>query len=188
MKPTPMYRNIVLSEEINGQSVEKAINTILSINYDDDQKEQEYKDWVREPIYIFINSNGGNAYDAFALGDIIQDSTTPVYTVALGWCMSAGFLIFLFGHKRLIGPYATLMYHDIATYAAGKTAYLKQELTEAKRLMILFDDLIVYSSKINRKALEDFQEKKSEWYIPAKTAIELGLAHDYFRHSTTPLI
>ena len=101
-----MYRKILLSEEINSSSVEKVINTIMSINYDDDQKESEYKDWVREPIILFINSNGGNTYDAFALGDVILTSKTPVYTVALGWCMSAGLLIYLFGDKRFVGNYS----------------------------------------------------------------------------------
>jgi len=56
-----MYRNILLSDEITSSSVEKVISTIFSINYDDDQKEEEYRDWVREPIMLFINTNGGNA-------------------------------------------------------------------------------------------------------------------------------
>jgi ATP-dependent Clp protease protease subunit len=93
-KPIPMYRNILLSEEINSSSVEKVINTIMTINYDDDLKESEYKDWVREPIKLFINTNGGNAYDAYALGDIIRTSTTPIHTIALGWCMSAVLIIY----------------------------------------------------------------------------------------------
>ena len=78
MKPTPLYRNILISEEIDSSSVKVAINKIMDINYDDDLKEQDYKDWIREPIMLFINSNGGNAYDAFALADIIKTSKPPV--------------------------------------------------------------------------------------------------------------
>ena len=93
MKPIPLSRNILISEEIDSSSVKVAINKIMDINYDDDLKEQDYKDWVREPIMLFINSNGGNAYDSFALADVIKASKTPVYTIAIGWCMSGGLLI-----------------------------------------------------------------------------------------------
>jgi ATP-dependent Clp protease protease subunit len=180
MKPTPMYRNILLSDEVNSSSVEKVINMIFSINYDDDQKEAEYKDWVREPIMLFINTNGGNAYDAFALGDVIRKSETPVYTIALGWCMSAGFLIYLFGHRRYMSEYATLMYHDVATQTSGKSEYVRQELSEMKRLADMMNNLIIKTSNIELKTLEDYINRKAEWYIDAKKALELGLCNGYY--------
>ena len=133
MKPTPLYRNILISEEIDSSSVKVAINKIMDINYDDDLKEQDYKDWIREPIMLFINSNGGNVYDSFALADIIKTSKTPVYTVAIGWCMSGGLLIFMEGKKRFVGENATLMFHDVSGWVNDKTEGIKQELEEAKR-------------------------------------------------------
>jgi ATP-dependent protease ClpP protease subunit len=180
MKPTPMYRNILLSDEITSSSVEKVINMIFSINYDDDQKEEEYRDWVREPIMLFINTNGGNAYDAFALGDVICKSKTPVHTIALGWCMSAGLLIYLFGHKRYMGEHATLMYHDVATVAHGKSEQVKQELSEMKRLADMMNQLIVNTSKIGLKTLEDYINRKAEWYIDLAAALDLGLCDGYY--------
>ena len=180
MKPQPMYRKLLLSDEITSSSVEKIINMIFSINYDDDQKEDEYRDWVREPIMLFINTNGGNAYDAFALGDVIRTSKTPIYTVALGWCMSAGLLIYLFGHKRFMGKYGTLMYHDIATSAFGKSEYVKQELSEMKRLATIMNRLIVDTSSIKMKMLEDYINRKAEWYIDAETALNLALCDGYY--------
>ena len=130
MKPIPLYRNILISEEIDSSSVKAAISKIMDINYDDDLKEQDYKDWVREPIMLFINSNGGNVYDSFALADIIKTSKTPVYRVAIGWCMSGGLLIFMAGKKRFIGENATLMFHDVNSRANDKIEGLKQELEE----------------------------------------------------------
>ena len=183
MKPLPMYRNILLSDEITSSSVEKVINSIFSINYDDDQKEAEYKDWEREPIKLFINTNGGNAYDAFALGDVIRNSKTPVHTIALGWCMSAGFLIYLFGHKRFMSEYATLMYHDVATSTHGKSEYVKQELSEMKRLADMMNRLIVDTSCIKLKTLEDYINRKAEWYIDAGTALDLDLCDGYYNYS-----
>ena len=179
-RPLPMYRKILLSEEIHSSSVEKVINTIMSINYDDDLKESEYKDWVREPIMLFINTNGGNTYDAYALGDIIKTSKTPVYTIALGWCMSAGLIIYLFGHKRFMGEHATLLYHDVASYSGGKTEYLIQELSETKRLANMMNQIIVNTSKVGMKTLEDYINRKAEWYIDIAQALETGLADDFY--------
>lgn len=180
MKQTPMYRNILLSEEINSSSVEKVINTIMSINYDDDLKEAEYKDFTREPIYLLINTPGGNAYDAFALGDIIITSKTPVYTVALGWCMSAGLLIYLFGDKRLVGTYSTLMYHDVATWAEGKSEYIRQELEEIKRISNIYNNLITSTSSITQKQLDDYINRKAEWYITPEEALKVHLADGFY--------
>lgn len=181
MKPTPLYRNILISEEIDSNSVKVAINKIMDINYDDDLKEQDYKDWVREPIMLFINSNGGNAYDSFALADIIKTSKTPVYTIAIGWCMSGGLLIFMAGKKRFVGENATLMFHDVTGWVNDKTEGIKQELEESKRLSKMYCNLITYNSLVKQETLNDYIIRKAEWFIPAEEAINLKIAHEYYK-------
>lgn len=181
MKPTPLYRNILISEEIDSNSVKVAINKIMDINYDDDLKEQDYKDWIREPIMLFINSNGGNAYDAFALADIIKTSKTPVYTVAIGWCMSGGLLIFMAGKKRFVGENATLMFHDVTGWVNDKTEGIKQELEESKRLSKMYCNLITYNSLVKQEILDDYITRKAEWFISAEEAINLKIAHEYYK-------
>lgn len=181
MKPTPLYRNILISEEIDSGSVKIAINKIMDINYDDDLKEQDYKDWVREPIMLFINSNGGNVYDSFALADIIKTSKTPVYTVAIGWCMSGGLLIFMEGKKRFVGENATLMFHDVAGWVNDKTEGMKQELEESKRLSKMYCNIITRNSLVKQDTLDDYITRKAEWYISAKEAIDLEIAHEYYK-------
>lgn len=180
MKPRPMPRNILISNEIDAGCAKAVINMIMDINYDDDIKEEEYRDWVREPIYVYINSNGGNAYDALAIYDVIQHSKTPVYTVALGWCMSAGLWIFMAGNTRLVGEHATLMFHDVKGWVFDKTEGLKQELKEATRLSKMYCDSIIASSKVTQDTLDDYIVRKAEWYIPADEAIKLKIAHKYY--------
>ena len=181
MKPTPLYRNILISEEIDSSSVKVAINKIMDINYDDDLKEQDYKDWIREPIMLFINSNGGNAYDAFALADIIKTSKTPIYTIAIGWCMSGGLLIFMAGKKRFIGENATLMFHDVTGWVNDKTEGMKQELEESKRLSKMYCNIITDNSLVKQDTLDDYIIRKAEWYISAKEAIDLEIANEYYK-------
>ena len=181
MKPTPLYRNILISEEIDSSSVKVAINKIMDINYDDDLKEQDYKDWVREPIMLFINSNGGNAYDSFALADIIKTSKTPVYTIAIGWCMSGGLLIFMVGKKRFVGENATLMFHDVTGWVNDKTEGIKQELEESKRLSKMYCNIITNNSLVRQETLDDYITRKAEWFISAEEAINLKIAHEYYK-------
>ena len=181
MKPTPLYRNILISEEIDSSSVKGAINKIMDINYDDDLKEQDYKDWIREPIMLFINSNGGNAYDAFALADIIKTSKTPIYTIAIGWCMSGGLLIFMAGKKRFVGENATLMFHDVASWVNDKTEGIKQELEESKRLSRMYCNIITYNSLVKQETLDDYITRKADWFISAEEAINLKIANEYYK-------
>ena len=95
------------------------------------EKEQDYKDWERKPIKLFINSFGGSCYDGLALVDVIKQSKTPVHTISIGSSMSMGLWIYLAGHKRYIGENATLMFHDVTTWVWDKTETLKQELNQS---------------------------------------------------------
>ena len=130
---------------------------------------------------LFINSNGGNAYDAFALADIIKTSKTPVYTVAIGWCMSGGLLIFMAGKKRFVGENATLMFHDVSGWVNDKTEGIKQELEESKRLSKMYCNIITCNSLVRQETLDDYITRKAEWFISAEEAINLKIAHEYYK-------
>lgn len=180
-KPIPMYRNILLSENVESSSVKNIINSIMAINHDDDEKETEYKDWVREPIKLFINSFGGSVYDGLAVVDVIKNSKTPVYTISIGSSMSMGLWMFMAGHKRLIGENATLMFHDISCGIHDKTEGWKQEIKEMERLQKILIDEIVSKTLVKKEKLEDYINRKAEWYIPACEAIDLKFATEYYK-------
>ena len=55
----------------------------------------------REPIKIYIDSNGGNLNDTFTMIDAISMSKTPVWTICTGAAYSGGFFTFIAGHKRI---------------------------------------------------------------------------------------
>lgn len=180
-KPQEKYRKILLSEEINAASVKAIIEKIMEINADDDAKEQDYRDWERKPIKLFINSFGGSVYDGLSLVDIIKQSRTPIHTISVGSSMSMGFWIYLAGHERFVGENATLMFHDISTVVADKLPGLKQELTECLRLQKLICNEVTNTSLIKQETLDDYINRKAEWYIPATEAIKLKLANGYYK-------
>ena len=180
-KPEEQYRKILLSESITSSSVKDVIKEIMNINYDDDLKEVDYKDWERKPIKLFINSFGGSVYDGLALFDTIKQSKTPVHTISIGSSMSMGFWIYLAGHKRFVGENATLMFHDISTIVWDKTEGIKQEVKEMERLQTMLSQQITSTSLVRQETLDDYITRKAEWYIPADEAIALKLADGYYK-------
>lgn len=174
--PESKNRELVLSDDINRGSVRDIINSILEINRDDTEKEKDYKNWERKPIKLFINSFGGCVYDGLALVDIIKYSKTPVHTICIGSAMSMGMWIWLSGHHRIIGKHGTLMFHDIASWVADKTSGIKQELDEMLRLQDMVIEEVAANSKITKEQLQDYIDRKAEWYISAEDAIKFKLA------------
>ena len=119
--PERHKRDLLLSDRISQGTVKDIIKDIFEINFDDDEKEEIYKDWERKPIQLFINSYGGSVYDGLALIDVIKRSKTPVHTVCIGSCMSMALWVWLSGAKRFVGESATLMFHDVILFAYDKT-------------------------------------------------------------------
>ena len=107
-RPEHHKRDLLLSDRISQGTVKDIIKDIFEINFDDDEKEEIYKDWERKPIQLFINSYGGSVYDGLALIDVIKRSKTPVHTVCIGSCMSMALWVWLSGAKRFVGESATL--------------------------------------------------------------------------------
>ena len=180
-KPEGKYRKILLSEDITNTSVKDIIKEIMEINEDDNFKEADYRDWERKPIKLFINSFGGSVYDGLALVDVIKQSKTPVHTISIGSSMSMGLWIYLAGHKRYIGENATLMFHDITTWAWDKSEGIKQELNEMLRLQKIICNEMISTSLVKPDTLGDYITRKAEWYIPADEAIRLKLAEGYYK-------
>ena len=181
-KPQEMYRKIFLSEDIEISTVKPIIEKIMEINNSDDLYEADYKDWERKPIYLFINSYGGDVYGGLALFDVIKQSKTPVYTVSIGSSMSMGLWIYLAGHKRYVGEHATLMFHDITSGVFDKVEGIRQELEECSRLQKMICATVTEASLVKQETLDDYINRKAEWYIPAEDAIRLKLADGYYKY------
>ena len=111
--PERHKRDFLLSDRISQGAVKDIIKDIFEINFDDDEKEEIYKDWERKPIQLFINSYGGSVYDGLALIDVIKRSKTPVHTVCIGSCMSMALWVWLSGAKRFVGESATLTVDEL---------------------------------------------------------------------------
>ena len=66
------------------------------------------------PIELFIGSFGGSEYEMFALYDVIRTLKSPIYTTAIGKCMSAAPLLVACGEPghRYATPNTWFMIHQ----------------------------------------------------------------------------
>lgn len=128
-------------------------------------------------LTLYINSEGGDLYQAFALIDIMRTSYHPIQTIGLGLAMSAGFLILASGTQgsRYITRNTSLMCHQFTDTAEGKYHDIKatmkeNEMCNQKMVEILKEATGLSASVVKRKLLP-----ASDVYLDPQEAIELGV-------------
>lgn len=100
-------RVIYLNEDISAYTISNIVPLIHKINKDDENVPVDQ----RKPLHIHVTSYGGDAYSGWQIVSTIENSKTPIYTYVEGYAMSMGLPIYLAGHKRFLGKFATLLYH-----------------------------------------------------------------------------
>jgi ATP-dependent Clp protease protease subunit len=173
--PKGMARKLLLSKDVDNESMESIIKSIIEINESDRSFEEDYGvKYELKPIVLFINSCGGSVYDGLALVDIMLNSKTPVHTVSIGSSMSMGLWILLAGSKRFIGKNTTLMYHEVASWSYDKLEGIKDDIVMLQNLQDMYDDIVLKNTKTTNDKLEYYKTRKKDWYIQSKDAIDLG--------------
>ncbi len=174
------FRSIVLSNDIDNESVEEVIQFILDANEYDDEQESAIKEFERKPIKLVVNSFGGVIYDGFALVSVIKTSKTPIHTYCYGYAMSMGLPIFAAGWNRIASKYATFMYHEaLNSYPQfDKLSIIKDDLDECNRIMKQYDTILLLKSSVSQKQLDDVKKSRRDWYITADEAIKLMMVDE----------
>ena len=165
-------RKLFLNEEINMATIEPVCKHILRYNADDKGKAIE----VRQPIILYLSSNGGEIYSGYQLIDVIMASKTPVYTVNLGFQLSMGFLIGLAGHKRFATPNAKYLIHDGSSVCWNSTSKVRDEMEFHNRNEERMRQFILDRTKITPEMYD--AKLRMEWYMFADEAKEMGIT-DY---------
>jgi ATP-dependent Clp protease protease subunit len=129
-------------------------------------------------LTLYINSYGGDLYQAFALIDMMRNSRHPVRTIGIGAVMSAAFLILASGSSggRFVAQNTGLMCHQYSDEVGGKHHDLKASLKEGvncnRRMMdILTEATGLTAARVRAKLL-----KETDVFLTAQEAIDLGVA------------
>lgn len=128
-------------------------------------------------LNVFIDTDGGLVSQGENIASYLRSSQIPVTTIVENKAYSIGSKIFLAGGKRKMKSYAKVMIHN--NWADGIKG-------DADQVQAAADQLAATEKKLRKEyaALTGLSEEvidglmKSETYIDANTAINLGLAHE----------
>jgi len=171
-------RTIFLSDGMNEETIGIICNSILTLIEEDNEKDDKEKNFKREIIKLYINTDGGNVYDTFALVDIILKSKTPIYTYCVGHAMSAGFALFVAGSKRYISKNSILMLHTLTAGNYSNLKKLTDSVSEYKRLNEQLEEYYLSRTEIVKERLDEIYREQIDWYITPDEAIKLKIADE----------
>ena len=131
----------------------------------------------RQPIKVYIDSNGRCLDDTLTMIDAISMSKTPVWTICTGNAYSGGFFTFIAGHKRIAYPMSSFMFHEGSTNSGTVDAGKFRNYADFySRQMELLKKVTLKYTKISE---EDYEHhRKDDWWFFAEEGIQYGFVDE----------
>lgn len=158
-------RQIILSGEINKELAEKIVSQLLVLEADDAEK----------PIYMYIDSPGGDVDAGFAIFDTIRFISCPVVLVGMGLIASAATLVLLAVPKEMrVGlPNSRYLIHQPMSGMRGVATDIEihakeLEKTRAKLNKIIADETGTPLDQVAKDTDRDY-------WLDAEDSVKYGL-------------
>ena len=158
-------RQIILSGEVNKELAEKVIRQLLILEADSASK----------PIYVYIDSPGGDVDAGFAIFDMIRFIKPPVYTIGMGLVASAGALILLAAPKnyRLGLPNSHYLIHQPLSGIKGVATDIEIHAKEIEKIRAKINTLI--AEETGKNVAEVAKDTDRDYWLSADEAAAYGL-------------
>lgn len=164
-------RTVIISEEISEELAQKIYAQLVVLN------EQSKS----EPIYIYINSPGGDADSGFGIYDMLRFIDAPIFTVVCGLCASAAVTIFLAADKgkNFSTPNSRFLLHQPSTGVRGTASDLTITADEINKTRERYNQIV---ADITGKSLEELRKDADRdfWMSPLE-AEKYGLVSKIIR-------
>ena len=157
-------RQILLSGEVNKALAEKIIRQLLILEADSE-----------EPIYIFIDSPGGDVDAGYAIFDMIRFVKAPVYCIGMGLVASAGALILLAADKsrRLGLPNSHYLIHQPLSGINGVATDIEIHAREIEKTRAKLNALI--ADETGKELAQVEKDTDRDYWMSATEALDYGL-------------
>jgi len=156
-------RELRLSEDVDDETITRIIKYARVLDKHN-----------KKPITLYLNTNGGCAYNILRLYDSFSRLKSPIHTIVEGKAFSAGaFIAGIIGNKRSAYKNSSFMMHEVSSASYGKLSDAEVEVGETKRLQGIIFALLKQKTKMTPKDFYKF--KNQDWYFDAKTAKKIGL-------------
>lgn len=165
-----LNRNIVLTDI--DASIGDSVNSYIQFfNRVDQEKKIDVN--KRTPIKIYIDSNGGNLEACFTIIDAITMSKTPVWTINIGKAYSAGFFIFITGHKRFAYPNSSFLFHEGSTGIYQDANKFKNYADFYKQQLERLRAITLKHTQIEPEEYD--KHVKDDWWFNVDEALKYGV-------------
>lgn len=177
---TRVGNHVYLYCEINQQSAQELIKAVREA--DAQLASQNRELWLANtylPIWLHINSEGGELPSSLAAADMLSMIKTPVYTVVEGLAASGATLISMVGRVRYITPNSLMLIHQLSTAFWGTHEQFKDNMQMQELYMRLVRNFYASHSKVTPELVKDLLTHDA-WFN-ADEALSHGLVDAILR-------
>jgi ATP-dependent Clp protease protease subunit len=165
-------RNIYVFGRLENEVTLPVIKRLLKLNERDPKK----------PINLYINSAGGNGYNADAIIATMHSIEAKVNTICLGHALSGACEILASATgERSAYEFATLMFHQTLWEADGDITNLEIQAAQGQRFREAQIELLHRCTKQDKRVIR--QDIERDHYMSAQQALEYGIVDRIIRHS-----
>ncbi|HEY9785688.1 MAG TPA: ATP-dependent Clp protease proteolytic subunit [Candidatus Obscuribacterales bacterium] len=173
-KKTAGNRDIFLFGRLENEVALPVIRRLLKLNKSD----------PKTPINLYINSSGGNGYNADAIIAVISSIEAKVNTICLGHALSGACEILAAGTgERSAYEFATLMFHQTLWEADGDITNLEIQAAQGQRFREAQIELLHRCTGQDKKKLR--QDIERDHYMSAREAMEYGIIDKVIEHGAS---
>mgnify|MGYP003595047935 CR=1 FL=1 len=159
-------RQILMSGEVSEDLAEKIVRQLLILEADSDK-----------PIYVYIDSPGGDVDAGFAIFDTIRFINAPVYTVGMGLVASAAALILLASPKerRIALPNSHYLIHQPSSGMKGVATDIEIHAAELAKTRAKLNDII--AKETGKPVDQVAKDTDRDHWLNAEEAVSYGLVN-----------
>lgn len=162
----PSSRSILVSGPISDTTANAAISQILSLTSESETL----------PIFVYINTDGGEITAGLAIYDMMRITPCPVVTIVMGKCHSAGLFILQGGDKRVATTHASFFYHEpISGFHTDSEQNVKTYMDLYKLHKDRIEAVLQTRAKISKTTWKKFFDGKTAFYFDTTEALNFKL-------------
>jgi len=164
-------RNIYLFGRLENEIALPVVKRLLKLNDRDPNK----------PITLFINSAGGNGYNADAIIATMQSIKAKVDAICLGHALSGACEILASATgERSAYEFSTLMFHQTLWEADGDITNLEIQAAQGQRFREAQIELLHRCTGQEKRMIR--QDIERDHYMSAQQALEYGIIDKIIKH------